>query len=85
MFALSPANRWSQGQYSHDGNFDGILVCSQGKIRLEIGIKYTVPGNPKGLATVRLSSGVERYAEIHCYEATGIGRKEFKIKRFVKI
>ena len=39
----------------------------------------------KGQATVRLSSGVERYAEIHWYEATGIGRKEFKIKRFVKI
>jgi len=38
----------------------------------------------KGFATVRLLSGVERPAEIHWYEATGIGRKEFKIKRFLE-
>ena len=38
----------------------------------------------KGFATVRLPSGVERQAEIHWYEATGIGRKEFKIKRFLE-
>ncbi|BBE11022.1 hypothetical protein HH1059_09120 [Halorhodospira halochloris] len=37
----------------------------------------------KGIATIRLRSGVERRAEIHWYEATGIGRKEFKIKRFL--
>lgn len=38
----------------------------------------------KGFAAVRLPSGVERQAEIHWYEATGIGRKEFKIKRFLE-
>ena len=38
----------------------------------------------KGFATVRFPSGAERVAEIHWYEATGIGRKEFKIKRFVE-
>ena len=38
----------------------------------------------KGFAMVRLPSGVERRAEIHWYEATGIGRKEFKIKRFLE-
>ena len=38
----------------------------------------------KVFATVRLPSGVERPAEIHWYEATGIGRKEFKIKRFLE-
>jgi hypothetical protein len=36
----------------------------------------------KGLATVQLESGVMRDAEIHWYEAHGIGRVEFKIKRF---
>jgi len=41
VFALSPANRWSQGQYSHDRNFDGILVRSSGKIRLEVSILST--------------------------------------------
>jgi hypothetical protein len=37
----------------------------------------------KGIATVVLSDGVGRKAEIHWYEATGIGRREYKIKRFV--
>lgn len=35
----------------------------------------------KGLATIRLSDGVVCRAEIHWYEAHGIGRKELKIKR----
>lgn len=37
----------------------------------------------KGVATVRLRDGTLRLAEIHWYEATGIGRKEFKIKRYL--
>ena len=37
----------------------------------------------KGIATVRLPDGSERRAELHWYEATGIGKKEFKIKRFI--
>jgi len=37
----------------------------------------------KGVATVRLRNGTERQVEIHWYEATGIGRKEFKIKHFL--
>ena len=37
----------------------------------------------KGRATIRLSDGTERTAELHWYEATGIGRKEFKIKRYL--
>ncbi len=37
----------------------------------------------KGTATIRLSDGRVREAEIHWYEATGIGRKEFKIKRYL--
>jgi hypothetical protein len=34
----------------------------------------------KGIAQVRLSNGSTHLAEIHWYEAAGIGRKEFKIK-----
>ena len=30
-----------------------------------------------------LSSGEIVWAELHCYEATGIGRREFKIKRLL--
>jgi hypothetical protein len=37
----------------------------------------------KGVATVKLPSGTIRKAELHWYEASGIGKKEFKIKRFV--
>jgi hypothetical protein len=34
----------------------------------------------KGTANVKLLSGKIRSAEIHWYEAHGIGRKEFKLK-----
>lgn len=37
----------------------------------------------KGEAMVRLAGGAVRLAELHWYEATGIGRKEFKIKRYL--
>ena len=37
----------------------------------------------KGIARVRLPDGVTRLAEVHWYEAHGIGRKEFKIKRYL--
>ena len=36
----------------------------------------------KGIATVRLQSGRIRIAELHWYEAHGIGRKEIKRKRY---
>ena len=35
----------------------------------------------KGVAEVRLQSGRICKAEVHCYEAHGIGRKKMKIKR----
>ena len=37
----------------------------------------------KGIARVRLSDGATRLAEVHRYEAHGIGRRECKIKRYV--
>jgi hypothetical protein len=37
----------------------------------------------KGLTRVRLPNGRVRRAEVHWYEAHGIGRKDFKIKRFL--
>ena len=37
----------------------------------------------KGIAGVRLTDGATRMAEIHWYEAAGIGRKEFKIKHLL--
>ena len=38
----------------------------------------------KGKAIVRTSDGMIRRAEIHWYEAHGIGRRKFKIKRWLE-
>ena len=37
----------------------------------------------KGIAVVRLSNGNIREAEVHWYEAHGIGRKKMKVKRLL--
>lgn len=37
----------------------------------------------KGTATVLLANGKMCRAEVHWYEAHGIGRRQFKIKRFL--
>jgi hypothetical protein len=37
----------------------------------------------KGDATVRLANGSVRRAEIHWYEAHGVGKRGLKIKRFL--
>jgi hypothetical protein len=37
----------------------------------------------KGVARVRLKDGRIRLAELHWYEAHGIGKKEFKRKRYL--
>ena len=38
----------------------------------------------KGIARVRLDDGSVFLAEIHWYEATGIGKRELKIKRLIE-
>jgi hypothetical protein len=37
----------------------------------------------KGIATVRLADGFVCEAEVHWYEATGIGRRELRVKRLL--
>ncbi len=37
----------------------------------------------KGIATIRLANGKMRLAELHWYEAHGIGKKEIKRKRYL--
>jgi len=37
----------------------------------------------KGVATVKLESGSVRLAEVHWYEAHGIGKRNMKIKRLL--
>ena len=44
------------------------------------------PGNwrkRKGIARIRLENGAVRLAELHWYEAHGIGRRELKRKRYL--
>ncbi len=38
----------------------------------------------KGIATIRLEDGIICEAEIHWFEAHGIGRKDIKIKRLIR-
>jgi hypothetical protein len=38
----------------------------------------------KGVTLVRLADGSVMKAEVHWYEAHGIGRKEIKVKRLLK-
>ncbi len=37
----------------------------------------------KGIATVRLNDRIERLAEVHWFEAHGIGKKKIRIKYFL--
>lgn len=37
----------------------------------------------KGIAQIRMADGTILTAELHWYEAHGIGKKEFKIKRLL--
>jgi hypothetical protein len=39
----------------------------------------------KGIARVRLANGVLALAEVHWYEAHGIGRREMKLKRLIEV
>ena len=38
----------------------------------------------KGIAQIKLSNGDICQAEIHWYESSGIGKREFKIKSFME-
>ena len=38
----------------------------------------------KGVVQVELANGNTRMAEVHWYEAHGVGRKKMKIKRFLE-
>ena len=37
----------------------------------------------KGTATVRLEDGTIRLAEVHWYEAHGVGKRQMKIKKYL--
>jgi len=37
----------------------------------------------KGIASIRLPNGKLRQVELHWYEAHGVGKRDFKIKRYL--
>ena len=39
----------------------------------------------KGIPQVRLADGTRALAELHWYEAHGIGRRELKVKRLIEV
>jgi hypothetical protein len=59
----------------------GSAVREVGRLRRRYGLGRW--RKRKGFARVELIDGTERLAELHWYEATGIGRVEFKINRFL--
>lgn len=70
------------------GEITAIELIARGKgLRSKTRLrKKHGPGNwrkLKGMARVRLEDGSEHDAEVHWYEAHGIGQREFKIKRLV--
>jgi hypothetical protein len=80
------------------GRLDGVLFTTIGMTQLQLrrpdlsdpsSVDYrrrTGRGRwrkRKGIARFRLKHGGIHTAEVHWYEAHGIGRKEFKIKRIL--
>ena len=70
------------------GEISGIETFAAGSAIREVARLRRVYGRGRwrkreGVARVRLSDGSVHVAEIHWYEAAGIGRKEFKIKHLL--
>ena len=59
----------------------GPLIRDRARLRKQYG-----PGRwrkLKGIAMIRLRNGQVRKAELHWYEAHGVGKKEIKRKRYL--
>jgi hypothetical protein len=70
------------------GEIQGIETIAVGRAIRDLSrlCRQYGPGNwrkLKGTATVRLLDGTIRNAEIHWYEAHGIGKRKLKIKSFL--
>jgi len=71
------------------GDIVQIQVIARGDTIREVGRLRKLYGagrwrKLKGIATVRLPDGVLARAEVHWYEAHGIGRRDIKIKRILE-
>ncbi len=71
------------------GKIEAIeVIASGGRIKDIMRLrKQCGPGRwrkLKGTAEIRLENGQIRQAELHWYEAHGIGKRKMKIKRFLE-
>lgn len=74
--------------FAIQGEITDIKVVAQGRgVRSRNRLRDRYGGTRwrkmKGLATVELADGRIHRAEIHWYEAHGVGRRDFKIKRLL--
>ena len=70
------------------GEIEAIETFATGRAIREISRLNRIYGigrwrKRKGVCTVRLDDSSEHRAEVHWYEAPGLGRKEFKIKEYL--
>ena len=70
------------------GQIDSVEIISVGTSIREIKILREQYGRGrwrklKGIAQVKLQNGRIRLAELHWYEAHGIGKRKMKIKTFI--
>jgi hypothetical protein len=75
-------------QFTVIGEIQEIEIIAVGKAIRDIARLKKAYGSGrwrklKGVGLVQLRSGRIRLAELHWYEAHGIGRKEFKRKRYL--
>ncbi|MBZ5647751.1 MAG: hypothetical protein LAN37_11065 [Acidobacteriia bacterium] len=71
------------------GEIEGVATIATGRKIRELRRLTKVYGKArwrkrKGMARIELNDGTIAQAELHWYEAHGVGRKEFKIKRFIQ-
>lgn len=71
------------------GNISDVETIATGKgIRENRRLRKAYGGKrwrkQKGVATIELADGTICLAELHWYEAHGVGSKEFKIKRILE-
>lgn len=71
------------------GDFTDIEIIAKGKSIKELPRLRKIYGKGnwikrKGIADIQLPDGTLCKAEIHWYEAHGIGKKEFKVKYLIK-
>jgi len=76
------------GPFRLVGDLSGVKTIAVGRRIRELArlVKQYGQGRwrkRKGVGWVQLADGAIRRAELHWYEATGIGRKEVKIKRYL--